>query len=85
MALMRACLPQEYISDLVRNNIKFLVFAYHLDVIRALEEHLARLQVGYMTILGETPAQERAHNVRMFQCKEDIRYVWRSSKRGLVC
>jgi hypothetical protein len=72
---LQRCGAQEYISDLARNSIKFLVFAYHLDVIRALEEHLVRLRTGYMTILGETPAQERANNVRMFQERDDVQCV----------
>ena len=64
---------QEYVSDLLRMGVKFLLFGYHMDCIRALEEHIARQNVGFVHILGETPGHERALNVRRFQEDPNIR------------
>jgi hypothetical protein len=37
---------REYVHGLCQAGEKFLVFAYHLDVIRAIESELAKLKVG---------------------------------------
>jgi SNF2 family DNA or RNA helicase len=62
----------EYIDDLIESNTKFLVFAHHLSVLDALDEHLAPRQANksekfdYIRIDGQTKAETRHEYVKKF-------------------
>ncbi|EGD72110.1 hypothetical protein PTSG_11548 [Salpingoeca rosetta] len=52
---------------------KFLVFAYHLNMLKALEEAVASQGVEYIMIVGETPVHERHDMVKKFQASNRCR------------
>ncbi|XP_065062913.1 uncharacterized protein LOC135689576 isoform X1 [Rhopilema esculentum] len=59
---------QEYISDLLdAMPNKFVVFCYHLAVIDAVTEVLAKRGTRYIRIAGDVPPEIRANYVREFQ------------------
>lgn len=52
---------QEYISDLLDGmQNKFIVFCYHLNVIAAVTEILAKRSTRYVRIAGDVPSDIRA-------------------------
>lgn len=60
---------QEYMNELIEQEIKFLVFAHHQSVLNALETFVRQHPAlpGYMRIDGSTPADKRQENVHNFQ------------------
>ena len=57
----------QYISDLLENGAKFLVFAHHLSVLNGIEEYLKRNRYAYFRLDGSTPPAERQKGVDWFQ------------------
>ncbi|XP_060588845.1 DNA annealing helicase and endonuclease ZRANB3-like [Ruditapes philippinarum] len=65
---------KEYIEMLCENRkLKFLVFAYHHDMMNGLSESLHDKNIKFIRIDGETPPSERPHLVHQFQSDPDIR------------
>lgn len=65
----------EYISELIESDIKFLLYAHHIDVLNQLEEFVRNHKKfpGYMRIDGSTPPIKRDQNVRQFQDDVDCK------------
>eukprot|EP01133_Synstelium_polycarpum_P018237 gene18237-21819_t len=61
---------QDYVSKLVKDKKKFLVFAHHSEILNGLESTLKSLDVTYIRIDGSTPSQTRQNNVTRFQNNE---------------
>ena len=57
----------EYVVELCNSGAKFLVFAFHLDVLKALHAAMLKEKVDCIMILGETPPAERSDKVKRFQ------------------
>ena len=68
----------EYVKELCSSNVKFIVFAHHKEVVRALQTCVEKEKVGYMVITGDTPADERRAGVERFQNPSFFQYklVW---------
>eukprot|EP00056_Hartaetosiga_gracilis_P007950 m.114128 g.114128 ORF g.114128 m.114128 type:complete len:1223 (-) comp12812_c0_seq1:69-3737(-) len=58
---------QQYVKGLCEAGGKFIVFAYHVEMLHALEACVASTKTKYMKIFGDTPTHERHTNVKMFQ------------------
>ena len=43
----------DYLSDLLENDIKIIVFAHHYAVLDRLEEHLVKEKITYIRIDGK--------------------------------
>ena len=54
---------REYISEILQNNIKILVFAHHLKVLDEIEAELKSKKHKFMRIDGNVNQVERANNV----------------------
>jgi SWI/SNF-related matrix-associated actin-dependent regulator 1 of chromatin subfamily A len=63
----------DFIDTLLDNNAKFLVFAHHMDMLDALENHLKKAKCGYIRIDGKVPAERRHQHVQSFQTDLSIR------------
>jgi len=61
-----------FITTLIENEIKFLVFAQHLNVLNELEVHLRELKQKFIRIDGSVPTKKRHLLVKEFQ--EDSSY-----------
>jgi len=57
----------EYLSDLIENQIKFLVFCHHQKVLNGISEGLSKLKVQFIRIEGKTTAEKRQEAVNRFQ------------------
>lgn len=57
----------DYVDFLCKSGEKFLVFAYHKTMFKALETAVVKAKAGYIMITGETPGTERAGLVNRFQ------------------
>ena len=57
----------EYLSVLLENEQKFIVFAHHKLMIEEIDAALRRKKVQFIRIDGSTPAQERGGRVKKFQ------------------
>ncbi|CAD8180757.1 unnamed protein product [Paramecium pentaurelia] len=64
---------KDYISTLIENQIKFLFFAHHQDVLDAVQEYCIQNDIQYMRIDGNVGIEQRHLNVQMFQNNDDIR------------
>ncbi|MCQ2820132.1 MAG: DEAD/DEAH box helicase [archaeon] len=58
---------KEYITYLLDNNCKFLIFAHHTDVLDGIEEIVRKKKVDFMRIDGSTSLVARDKNVHKFQ------------------
>ncbi|XP_060077522.1 DNA annealing helicase and endonuclease ZRANB3-like [Ylistrum balloti] len=59
---------REYIEMLCDNeNLKFLVFAYHRNMMNGLQQSLYNKKIKFIRIDGETPTSERQMYVQQFQ------------------
>ncbi len=63
----------EYIELLLRNEVKFLLFAHHHIMIDALEQRLQKIGTGYIRIDGRTPPGRRCELVEHFQGDTHVR------------
>ncbi|CAD8066276.1 unnamed protein product [Paramecium primaurelia] len=64
---------KDYISTLFENEIKFLFFAHHQDVLDAVQEYCIQNEIQYMRIDGNVGVEQRHLNVQMFQNNDEIR------------
>ncbi|CAK59159.1 unnamed protein product (macronuclear) [Paramecium tetraurelia] len=64
---------KDYINTLFENEIKFLFFAHHQDVLDAVQEYCVENNIQYMRIDGSVSIEQRHLNVQMFQNNEAIR------------
>ena len=56
-----------YITDLIENDVKFLIFGYHREVLNAIEKKAQFLGCSYMRIDGQTSTEKKQENVTKFQ------------------
>jgi SWI/SNF-related matrix-associated actin-dependent regulator 1 of chromatin subfamily A len=64
----------EYVQDLLDGRPqKILLFAHHMAILDAFQEHLARLKVCSVRIDGQTPPKDRQDLCSQFQRDEHIR------------
>tara|TARA_B100000902_G_scaffold377511_1_gene409818 strand:- start:9771 stop:11117 length:1347 start_codon:yes stop_codon:yes gene_type:complete len=61
---------QQYIKDMVAQDINFIIFAYHMEFMDHICETLDSLDTTYMRIDGSTPSKKRNENVEAFQNKQ---------------
>ncbi len=64
---------KEYLSDLAQNDIKFLVFAHHTEVLDAIEEQVKKLDLRYIRIDGKVDMNKRHERVKSFQEDESVK------------
>jgi len=64
---------QEYLNDLLQNDIKVLVFAHHTEVLDGIEAEVRKLKLKYVRIDGAVPIKKRYDNVKIFQEDEDTK------------
>ncbi|CAD8201201.1 unnamed protein product [Paramecium octaurelia] len=64
---------KDYINTLFENEIKFLFFAHHQDVLDAVQEYCIQNNIQYMRIDGSVSIEQRHLNVQMFQNNDSIR------------
>jgi len=62
-----------YITDLLENNEKFVVFAHHQSMMNSIETQLVKKSVGYIRIDGKTSSDKRQQNVDVFQEDADCK------------
>ena len=62
---------KEYISDIIDAKEKFIVFAYHYEMLNSLEELCKNKKIDYMRIDGNTKQDKRYENVKYFQTDEN--------------
>jgi len=63
---------KNYLTSLLENDIKILIFAHHLAVMDEIEEHLKNIKLGYMRIDGSTSNDMRKKNVKNFEEDSNI-------------
>lgn len=61
---------KNYLTALLDNDVKLLIFAHHVAVMDELEDHLKNMKLGYIRIDGSTSNDLRKKHVKSFQ--EDI-------------
>ena len=54
---------KEYIQDLLENDIKFIVFAHHLDIMDEIETYITQLKVKSIRIDGSVNIEARHERV----------------------
>jgi SNF2 family DNA or RNA helicase len=72
-----------YLNDfleIMKHDVKFLVFAHHLVVQRAIAEMLVKANVGFVHIYSEVPAAKRQEYVKQFQEQPKTRVALLSLK-----
>lgn len=78
----------EFVSTLLDNGCKFLLFAYHLSVLDAVEQLLVKRQrterqcLGYIRIDGGVDPTQRHNLVNQFQSSEAFRVALLSISAG---
>jgi len=63
----------DWVTDALAQGRSFIFFAYHLNVLNAVEEAVKKLNLGYIRIDGSTPSHKRTEYVETFQSDENIR------------
>ena len=53
----------EFIDTLLEAGVKFLLFAHHLSVLDAFEEHIKKKDTDYIRIDGKVPSEKRHQRV----------------------
>ena len=64
---------QEYLHDLLQNDIKVLVFAHHTEVLDGIETEIKKMKLKYIRIDGSVPTKKRYEAVKLFQENEDVK------------
>ena len=64
---------KEYIKDIIEANEKFIVFAYHHEMLNSLEELCKNKNINYIRIDGNTKQETRYEYVKNFQQNENYR------------
>ena len=62
-----------YLSALLENDVKILIFAHHQAVMDDIDEHLQKSKVEYMRIDGNTSNENRKKNIKNFQENNSVR------------
>ena len=62
----------EYITYLIDNSCKFLIFAHHTSVLDAIEQQVLKLKIDYIRIDGKVSLPKRQENVNKFQQDENV-------------
>lgn len=57
---------KDFMSNLITNGIKFLLFAHHLANLDAYEEHCKKKHIKYIRIDGSTKHEVRYARVKAF-------------------
>jgi SWI/SNF-related matrix-associated actin-dependent regulator 1 of chromatin subfamily A len=57
----------DFLNTLIENDIKFILFAHHIEVLNGIEEHIKRRKVGMIRIDGNVPPSKRHELVNKFQ------------------
>ena len=60
----------DYVASLLKNEIKFVLFAHHHILLDALEDKLKSLETQFIRIDGRTPQQQRYELVEKFQTQD---------------
>ena len=60
-------------SDLLKSDCKFIIFAHHLVLLDAVEEETQKNNVKYIRIDGQTNAEMRHAGVKRFQIDSTVR------------
>ena len=63
----------DWVTDALQKGRSFIFFAYHMNVLNAVEEAVKKLNLGYIRIDGSTPSHKRTQYVETFQSDENIR------------
>lgn len=63
----------DYISVLINSEVKFIIFAHHLDVLNGIELCVKHHNIDYMRIDGSTKPEQRQYNVNKFQTDDNCR------------
>ena len=72
----------QYLSDLLENDQKFLVFAHHLSVLDGIEQFLKANNANYFRLDGSTSAADRQAGVDRFQTDSRCRVALLSITAG---
>eukprot|EP00920_Eleutheroschizon_duboscqi_P036571 GHVT01088071.1.p1 GENE.GHVT01088071.1~~GHVT01088071.1.p1 ORF type:complete len:643 (+),score=38.88 GHVT01088071.1:1946-3874(+) len=64
---------QEYVAYMVQADVKFLVFAHHIEMLDALEDQVKKEKVRYIRIDGRTPGEKREILVKEFQSEDSCK------------
>ena len=72
----------QYLSDLLENNTKFLVFAHHLAVLDGIEQFLIKNHVQHFRLDGSTSPADRQAGVDRFQTDSRCRVALLSITAG---
>ena len=62
-----------WVVDALAKGRSFIFFAYHLNILNAVEEAVKNLNLGYIRIDGSTPSHKRTSYVETFQTDPNIR------------
>ena len=62
-----------YLSALLENDVKILIFAHHQAVMDDIDDHLQKSKVEYMRIDGNTSNENRKKNIKNFQENNSVR------------
>ena len=64
---------KEYISDIIDAKEKFIIFAYHYEMLNSLEELCKNKKIDYIRIDGNTKQESRYEYVKKFQQLENYK------------
>jgi len=74
----------EFLDNLIENDVKFIFFAQHLDVLNAVTDNFKRRELDFIRIDGEVPIPQRTELIAKFQnnvnCKIAILSLTASSQ-----
>ena len=57
----------DYITYLINNSCKFLVFAHHIEILNSIEETVKKTKVEYVRIDGKISSEKKEERVKKFQ------------------
>ena len=63
----------DWVTDALQQGRSFIFFAYHMNVLNAVEKAVKNLNLGYIRIDGSTPSHKRTEYVETFQTDTNIR------------
>ncbi|XP_055917964.1 SWI/SNF-related matrix-associated actin-dependent regulator of chromatin subfamily A-like protein 1 [Eupeodes corollae] len=79
-ATVKARAVCEYLKTLIKQNLKFIVFAHHKVMMEAISESLDKQKVKYIKIDGNTKSDLRSELVEIFQNKSSCKVALLSLK-----
>jgi SWI/SNF-related matrix-associated actin-dependent regulator 1 of chromatin subfamily A len=63
----------DYITYLLENDCKFLIFAHHKEMMQAIQETVEKSNIHYIRIDGQTPNERRSAGVNEFQNNDNCK------------